>query len=303
MLELLRARVRWNLCMRNGTRAMAALPDLCWFDNDQRVLLLYERSVMRLDLKLGEWYIRVLNDPLHAVRGQILEASNTDQYTSITTTPSWDPCPKQSSINPPVPVSPGSPPAPGTLPLAAPTTPVWSIVHQRPDHDEPLENVEYMQGDRNMCQNKCHTTTGCIAFAYHTNSSKCFFKACFDFDSFNFTQPATLNFEFHYFQQATCLYQNVGDCVWAAANATSITAAVQKRKDAQITTGGVYNLSSVAPPSQPSPRPVTTSPTATPMMGSTLPLPLSHLLPFPPLEHVPWPSTDGIWRPADSSVQ
>ncbi|KAK3258323.1 hypothetical protein CYMTET_32627, partial [Cymbomonas tetramitiformis] len=64
----LRKRVSWNVCMHDTARVSRGLPETCWFSQEQHFEQLRTRALKWLELKHGEWYMRISNDLFEVVQ-------------------------------------------------------------------------------------------------------------------------------------------------------------------------------------------------------------------------------------------
>ncbi|KAK3243706.1 hypothetical protein CYMTET_46664 [Cymbomonas tetramitiformis] len=244
LVDDLRQRVLWNVCwMEYG------LEEMCWFEKDRGFNQNHERQVHSMDLKSGQWYIRVRNDYFRSVSGEVIDATNYSHLVTLHTQPSWEPCPDLPAPPPPPPYPPTPwstplPPLVSRSPTMAPTSsrsllstspeqprlpsslsPWVRMRHQRVAGLLSPVYAENNWGDSTHCRQVCEATVNCMAFAYHLNHSWCFFKSCFDLATITWEASTDSEYEFHYFGRDSCIKADGED---AATNTTTRRRALQQ---------------------------------------------------------------------------
>ena len=95
-LELM-SQTSWNLCHQDPGRFANDLPDLCWYEKEQKFTELSTNTLVRLDVISGYWYVRLKGDYLGLVGGKIYRIEEGSGDLILTpTVPLWLTCTKNS---------------------------------------------------------------------------------------------------------------------------------------------------------------------------------------------------------------
>ncbi|CAL6279028.1 unnamed protein product [Bathycoccus prasinos] len=94
-LELM-SQASWNLCLQDPGRYANDLPDLCWYEKDQKFLEVDTNKLIRLDVTTGNWYVRLRGDHLGLVAGKIYRLEANGDLVLTPTVPLWLTCTKTS---------------------------------------------------------------------------------------------------------------------------------------------------------------------------------------------------------------
>jgi len=94
-LELM-SQASWNLCLQDPGRYANDLPDLCWYEKDQKFLEVDTNKLIRFDVIAGNWYVRLKGDHLGLVAGKIYRLEENGDLVLTPTVPLWLTCTKNS---------------------------------------------------------------------------------------------------------------------------------------------------------------------------------------------------------------
>ena len=94
-LELM-SQASWNLCLQDPGRYANDLPDLCWYEKDQKFLEVDTNTLIRFDVIAGNWYVRLKGDHLGLVAGKIYRLEENGDLVLTPTVPLWLTCTKTS---------------------------------------------------------------------------------------------------------------------------------------------------------------------------------------------------------------
>ncbi|KAK3237658.1 hypothetical protein CYMTET_52278, partial [Cymbomonas tetramitiformis] len=173
-----------------------------------------------------EWYIRILRDPLTAVRGTIMDITNISSRVQLPTSPTWDPCPEETAnatrrrrldsfMKParslPFLPAPHGPAAGNASSVAArpppplqETTYAWSVRRgESPTREGATYTKSTNQTDHRACRRMCEAREQCNAFSFQSGQSECSFTDCFDAETATWDVAAS-DSEFHYFERRSC---------------------------------------------------------------------------------------------------
>ncbi|CAL6305586.1 unnamed protein product [Bathycoccus prasinos] len=94
-LELM-SQVTWNLCLQDPGRVANDLPDLCWYEKDQKFTEVNTNTLIRLNVIIGNWHFRLRGDHLGLVAGKIYRLEENGDLVLTPTVPLWLTCTKNS---------------------------------------------------------------------------------------------------------------------------------------------------------------------------------------------------------------
>ena len=94
-LELM-SQATWNVCLQDPGRYANDLPDLCWYEKDQKLTEVNTNKLIRLDVISGNWYFHLKGDHLGLVAGKIYRLEAEGDLVLTPTVPLWLTCTKTS---------------------------------------------------------------------------------------------------------------------------------------------------------------------------------------------------------------